>query len=311
MLATGSPASSASSRPCASASSRDSSASGISGRAAARAATMLSASGSREHDSVSCVAASASALARSPSLPASSSRASVPVSTSSGSSRAPSVAASPGSRARLVTSTRQDGLPGSSGRTWAASRALSRMTSTRLPASTLRYSAACASTLSGICSSVTPNAPRNQRSASAGATGVPDGSKPRRFTYSCPSGNSAADWCAQCTASAVLPAPAVPPMTSTRTASSGEPAACIQARSSASCAVRPAKCATPAGSWRGTTAAAAGFPAAPSPVPVTGALVPRSLPRPLPRVLVTGSPTAPGPPAGSLAIPPAGPEPTA
>ena len=58
----------------------------------------------------------------------------------------PSVAARPGSRARLVTSTRHDGLPGSSGRTCAASSALSRMTSIRLPASTLRYSAACAST---------------------------------------------------------------------------------------------------------------------------------------------------------------------
>ena len=50
-----------------------------------------------------------------------------------------------------------------------------------------------------------------------------------------------------------LARPGRPPMTSTWTASSEDSAACIQARSSASCVVRPAKCATQAGSWRGTT----------------------------------------------------------
>jgi hypothetical protein len=40
----------------------------------------------------------------------------------------------------------------------------------------------------------------------------PRGSKPRRFTCSCPSPNRAATWCAQCSASAVLPTPAVPPI---------------------------------------------------------------------------------------------------
>ena len=41
----------------------------------------------------------------------------------------------------------------------------------------------------GIRSAVTPSASRNPRSASAGSAGAPAGSKPRRFTYSCPSGN--------------------------------------------------------------------------------------------------------------------------
>ena len=108
-----------------------------------------------------------------------------------------------------------------------------------------------------------------------GATGVPDGSKPRRLTYSWPSGNSPALWCAQCTARAVLPAPAVPPMTRTLTAPSAEAASCCQACSSASSAVRPAKWATPAGSCRGTTVAwaAGAAPARPGrdgPAPTVG-----------------------------------------
>ena len=49
--------------------------------------------------------------------------------------------------------------------------------------------------------------------ASAGVIGGPAGSKPRRFTYSCPSGNRPAAWCAKCRASVVLPIPAVPSMT--------------------------------------------------------------------------------------------------
>ncbi|WP_189223864.1 hypothetical protein [Saccharothrix coeruleofusca] len=49
-----------------------------------------------------------------------------------------------------MTSTAQVGLPGSSGVTWALSRALSSTTSTRLSASRLRYSAACASGSGGV-----------------------------------------------------------------------------------------------------------------------------------------------------------------
>ena len=51
---------------------------------------------------------------------------------------------------RLVTTTRQPGEPGSSGRTCSASRALSSTISIRRPASWLRYSAACASRSAGI-----------------------------------------------------------------------------------------------------------------------------------------------------------------
>jgi hypothetical protein len=41
----------------------------------------------------------------------------------------------------------------------------------------------------GMCSGATPRESTNPRTASAGVAGLPDGSKPRRFTYSCPSGN--------------------------------------------------------------------------------------------------------------------------
>ena len=51
----------------------------------------------------------------------------------------------------------------------------------------------------------------------------PDGPKPWRFAYSCPSGNWSAAWCAQCTASAVLPTPGAP--STATTASSRELAA--------------------------------------------------------------------------------------
>ena len=60
------------------------------------------------------------------------------VSRSSVSGTAPSPATRPVSWLRLVTRTRQPGEPGSSGRTWSASRALSSTTSMRLPASRLR-----------------------------------------------------------------------------------------------------------------------------------------------------------------------------
>jgi len=48
--------------------------------------------------------------------------------------------------------------------------------------------------------------------------GGPAGSKPRRFTYSCPSRNRSATWWAKCTARVVLPTPAVPSMVTMVTA---------------------------------------------------------------------------------------------
>src|SRR6185295_776151 len=62
----------------------------------------------------------------------------------------------------------------------------------------------------GIPSAGTPSAARNPCIAAPGSSACPAGSKPRRLTYSWPSGNRAATRCAQCTASAVLPTPAVP-----------------------------------------------------------------------------------------------------
>src|SRR6266568_2226983 len=73
-------------------------------------------------------------------------------------------------------------VPGNSGRTCSVSRALSSMTSTRRPASRLRYSAACASRLAGIRCGGTPSASRNPRTASADEVIRPPGSNPRRFT---------------------------------------------------------------------------------------------------------------------------------
>ena len=87
------------------------------------------------------VTASVSAAVRSaPSRAATSAAASAGASTSSGSGRAPATT-SPVSCDRLVTRTMQPPLPGSSGRTWSASRALSSSSSIRLPASQVRSSA--------------------------------------------------------------------------------------------------------------------------------------------------------------------------
>ena len=158
-------------------------ASGNPGLAAARAAAMLSASGSRAHRSMISPTASGSPATRaSPSRRASRSLASAVVSRSRLTGQAPSAATRPARSLRLVTITRHPGEPGSSGRTWPASRALSSTTSTRLPATWLRYSAVWACTPSGILASGTPSASRNPRTASAGSAGCPPGSNPRRFT---------------------------------------------------------------------------------------------------------------------------------
>ena len=195
----------------ASRSSVASTARGKAGRVPARAAAMARASGSRAQRAMMSATAPGSAATRSaPRRRASRSRASATDSMSSVSRLAPSVATSGVSWLRLVTMARHPGEPGSSGRTCPASRALSSTTSTRLPASRLRYSPTWAGRPAGICSAGTPNASRNPRRASAGSSAGPPGSKPRRLTYSCPSGNRAATRCAQCTARAVLPTPAVP-----------------------------------------------------------------------------------------------------
>ena len=90
--------------------------------------------------------------------------------------------------------------------------------------------------------------------ASGAVTGVPEGSKPRRFTYSCPSGNRPATWCAQYRASAVLPTPAIPPIALITTVPGRlAPAASRTWVSRRSSAARPVKSATAAGNCRGAT----------------------------------------------------------
>jgi hypothetical protein len=114
----------------------------------------------------------------------------------------------------------------------------------------------------------TLRASRNPRTASAADIGAPEGSKPRRFTYSCPSGKRAATWCAQCSASAVLPTPAVPPIAEITTVPGLSPHASSKIRvSAASSAARPVKSATAAGNCRGTTRVNAANQAIPVPAP--------------------------------------------
>ena len=81
----------------------------------------------------------------------------------------------------------------------------------------------------------------------------PAGSKPRRFTYSCPSGNCSATWCAKCRARVVLPIPAVPSMTEITVAWLASAASAASAPSALSASARPVKCRVAAGSCLGTT----------------------------------------------------------
>ena len=97
------------------------------------------ASGSRAHAVMRPSTAAGSAATRlGPMRRANSWRASASVSRSTVTGWAPSAATRPVNRLRLVTRTRQVGAPGSIGRTWTVSQALSNTTSTRRPASWLR-----------------------------------------------------------------------------------------------------------------------------------------------------------------------------
>ena len=185
---------------------------GTAGRAAARAAATASASGRHAHRRGDLV--DGAGLRRRPGRrragrPAAA-RASAWLSTSRVSSRAPSAAASPVSWLRLVISTRLPGLAGQQRpdlllvagvvqhdqhppvRQQAAVQARLRLRVRRDPRPG------------------TPRASRNPRMAASGRTGVPEGSKPRRFTYSCPSGNRSATWCAQCSGQRGLADPGRP-----------------------------------------------------------------------------------------------------
>ena len=220
---------------------------------AARAAAIDTASGNRAHSLIRSATAAGSAASRcGPSRQASSWAASASVNRPSATGCAPSAATRPVSRLRLVIRTRLPFPPGSSGRTCSASRALSRTMSIRRPASRLRYRPARACWPAGTAAGARWNASRKPRSASAGVTGSPEGSKPRRLTYSCPSGNWPAAWWAQCSASAVLPTPAEPPIAEITTVRAGLPAWPSAASRAASSPRRPVKNGGGGGSCRGT-----------------------------------------------------------
>lgn len=151
-------------------------------------------------------------------------------------------------------------MPGSSGRTWAASRALSSRTRTRRPSSTERYRAARSSSESGIAESAVPRARRNApRTVSGSAACVP---APWRSMYNCPSGKADRVWWATWTARVVLPTPPIPARADTAiTRPCSEDADDADDRtllSSDTKAARPVKSGTVAGSWAGRTRAGAG-----------------------------------------------------
>jgi hypothetical protein len=210
------------------------------------------------------VAASGSAATRAaPAMRPSSSTACSDGSTSKSSSRAPS---NPTSRTRLVASTPQPAVPGSSGRTCASSAASSSTTSTRRSASHARYSAARSPRSDGIAAPSTPSARRNRLKISPGSSGCRPA--PRRLAYSWPSGNRDRSRWATCTARVVLPTPAFPATADTTTAG-GVPlgaALASSSRTSATCSARPVKSTRSGGSWQsaplaGRRAKAGGNPA--------------------------------------------------
>ena len=138
--------------------------SGRRGSAAARAAISPSARGNPPHSSISSTIARSSAAARSgPRASTSSVCASVSVSTSRWTGRAPWRAISPRSWLRLVITTTQWWPPGSSGTTWSVLAALSSTMSIRLSATRLRYSSARPSRSVGL--TVTVDAQRGEEPA--------------------------------------------------------------------------------------------------------------------------------------------------
>src|SRR6266540_2011891 len=122
---------------------------------------------------------------------------------------------------RLVIRVRPPGLPGSSGSTCCSSAALSSTTSARMPASRWRYNPVRADRSWGIWWPGTPNRRRKLSRTAAGSAGGWAGSgwKPRRLTNSVWSnGCSPASRCPACTASRVLPTPAMPSIAAITTA---------------------------------------------------------------------------------------------
>ena len=111
-----------------------------------------------------------------------------------------------------MTSTRLPPAPGSSGRTCSLLAASSSTSSSCCPASRSRHRAIRASSPGGICPAATPAVSSRLASASPGSTGRCPGVYPCNGKKICPAGNRGASWCAACTANAVLPTPAIPPI---------------------------------------------------------------------------------------------------
>lgn len=114
---------------------------------------------------------------------------------------------------RLVMSVSVGLRPGSRGRTWSSSAALSRRSSAWRSRSTERRSPLRSSVVVGMALSATPRARSSRASASRGAVGW--GSMPRRSMAYCPCGKWGARAWAACTAKAVLPRPGCPQTTAT------------------------------------------------------------------------------------------------
>ena len=116
------------------------------------------------------------------------------------------------SRRRLVTSTRLPPAPGSSGRSCSLLAASSSTSSSCRPATRSRHSPVRASRSAGTWPAGTPTVSSRPASASAGLTGSRPGVWPCNGRKICPPGNRPASACAACTANAVLPTPAIPPI---------------------------------------------------------------------------------------------------
>ena len=206
------PASSRSSRPRWSASSATRSASGIAGRAAASSAATRSASGRRAHCSASAAAACGSASTRAPTQRGAAGRvASVggqQVEVDAGGRRR--AATSPARLSRLVTTRSSGPVPGSSGRTCSTEWRVVQHDQ-HPPAGQLGAVAggALVHVHAGCPRPVTPSALRNPASASAGSSAGRGRSRAGRRRAG-RRGTGRRTRCAQCTASAVLPTPAVP-----------------------------------------------------------------------------------------------------
>ncbi len=159
-------------------------------------------------------------------------------------------------RTRDVTSAAQPAVPGSSGRTCAASRALSSSTSTRRPSSTERYSAARSSRESGIAESGVPRARRKEPRTVSGSAARAGLRRPGGRRRAGRPGKASRAVCATCTARVVLPTPPMPARADTAITCPWPPVA--DARTSPSSrtnAARPVKSGTVAGSWAGRTGA--------------------------------------------------------